>query len=480
VGDQRRTSSGATFGAAHAGGVVVPTEVAHEAAAAGASPRSFAREVETGLKSELTHDLGRSRFRLWFRDVEVVSVEGDTLTLAVPTEVHRSWIEYTFGDEVRRASERVLGRGVKLELRVGVAQGEKRALREKLPQRPDAWERRLLEERPVPTFAAFCAQRHDRWAVTLLEQLVHGGGPSAGPTIYLYGESGCGKTHLLEALASAVQAHAPGECLYLTARRFTAIVAAALRSGTPTALRTLHADLASRRVLLIDAVEALEGRKATQAELVRALDRAALGGPRLVLAGQRHPAEMEGLAPTLASRLVGGPVVRLALPDRALLCEILTARAAACRLAAPAELVEAIVERTRSPHTAMLWLDRWVVASRDLGRPLEAVWLAEIAPPASTSAGEDVIRRAKDRVAEHFGVEVGLLERATKARSAALPRAAALYLVWRSTAMSLTRLARAFGYRSHSSVSRALAGIRSKRTGDAVLEQTLDGLLARL
>jgi chromosomal replication initiation ATPase DnaA len=106
--------------------------------------------------------------------------------------------------------------------------------------------------------------------------------------------------------------------------------------------------------------------------------------------------------------------------------------------------------------------------------------LAEIAPPASTSVGEDVVRRAKAVVAGHFGVEVGVLERATKARSAALPRATAVYLVWRATAMPLTRLARAFGFRSHSSVSRALHGMRERRRSDAELEQTLDGLLARL
>ncbi len=472
MGDQRQAASDTTVSAGPSVGALEASGVR--------APRDWAREVEIGLKSELTHDLGRSRYRLWFRDVEVVALDGDTLTLAVPTEVHRSWIEYTFGAEVRRALERVLGRGVSIVLRVGEAQGAKRALRERLPQRPDVWEQRLKQERRVPTLAGFCARRPDRWAVTLLEQLVHGGGPSAGPTIYLYGESGCGKTHLLEALAAAVQAHAPGECLYLTAKRFTAQVAAALRSDTPTALRTLHADLAGRRLLLIDGVEAFEGRKATQAELVRVLDRAALGGPRLVLAGQRHPSLMDDLAPTLASRLVGGPVLRLAVPDRELLGEILSTRGAACGLPVPPEVVEGILERSAASQAAVLWLDRWAVASRDLGRPLEPAWLSEIAPPASTSAGDDVVRRAKRRVAEHFGVDGHLLEHATKARSAALPRAAAVYLVWRATAMSLTRLARSFGFRSHSSVSRALAGIKRRRATDAALEQTLDGLLASL
>lgn len=436
-------------------------------------------QVQAGLASELQHDLGRSRYRLWFRDMDVVEADGDRVVLAVPTEVHRTWIEYAFGGPLRSACERVLGHGVQVQLEVGAAQGEKRTLREQLPQRPDEWEALLAERRPKPTFAGFRAHGADRWAAGLLEQLVHGGGERTG-TIYLYGESGCGKSHLLEALHGAAEAQAPGECLYLTIKRFTQLYANALRSGSLSEVRAFEADLAARRLLLLDGLDALDRRTATQAELVRLLDRAALGGPKLVLSGRAHPRELEGLSPHLVSRLLGGPVVRLPVPDRDLLREVVEGRIAQQGLVAPPEVVEAILDRTLSAKAAVQWAERWALASRLVGHPLEPSWLAEIAPSVAASPREDVVRRAKAATARHFGIEPAWLDRPTKARHAAQPRRVALYLVYRSTSMPLEQLAAAFGFRSHSSASRALSEIKRERQADAALDQLLDGLLARL
>jgi chromosomal replication initiator protein len=436
-------------------------------------------EVQAGLRSELQHDLGRSRYRLWFRDMDVVEADGDRVVLAVPTEVHRTWIEYAFGRPLRSACERVLGHGVDVRLEVGAAQGEKRTLREKLPQRPDEWEAMLAERRPKPTFASFRARGADRWAVALLEQLVHGGAERAG-TIYLYGESGAGKTHLLQALEGAVHAQAPGECLNLPIKRFTSLYAAALRSGSLASLRAFEADLGARRLVLLDGLDALDGRAATQAELVRLLDRAALGGPKLVLAGRRHPRELEGLTPHLVSRLLGGPVVRLPVPDRDLLREVIEVRIAQHGFVAPPDVLEAVLDRAPAPKSAVSWAERWALASRLVGRPLEATWLMEIAPSVAASGRDDVVRRAKAATAKHFGVEPAWFDRPTKVRAAALPRRVALYLVYRSTSMPLEQLAKAFGFRSHSSASRALGEIKRERESDPALEHVLDGLLARL
>lgn len=439
------------------------------------------REVQEALAGELLGDVGRSRYRLWFRDVDVTAVDGDCITLAVPTEVHRSWIEVAFAGAVREASARVLGPGVRVAVTVGEAQGAKRALRERLPQGPEAWEAQLTAQRPAPTLEGFVLPDAERWALGLLEQVARGEGPPGDAPLVLYGEPGSGKTHLLEALEARVAARAPGEALRLRGRTLAQRVGSATRPGAPgTALRALRADLEARRLLLVDGLESVAGRRATEAELARLLERSALGGPRIVVTAGAHPGEVAGLEARLASRLAAGPVLGLPAAGRSQQAAVLRARHARQGLEAPPEVVDAILSGTCSMHAAVLWLDRWAVASRALGRPLEAASLPEVAPPASTSVGEDVLQRTKRVVAGHFGVDPSVLERATKVRSAALPRAAALYVAWRATALPLTRLARAFGFRSHSSVSRALGEVKRRRLQDPELEHALDGLLARL
>jgi chromosomal replication initiator protein len=108
-------------------------------------------------------------------------------------------------------------------------------------------------------------------------------------------------------------------------------------------------------------------------------------------------------------------------------------------------------------------------------------WLPEIAPQAGPSTPrEEVVRRAKHVVAEHFGLPVRSLDRATKHPSSLFPRQVAMYLVWRSAALPLDSVARAFGLKSHSAASRAIQEVRSRRDVDPAVETLLDGLLARL
>lgn len=432
------------------------------------------------LSAEFKAAVGRTRWRTWFRDVGVRRFSGDELVLAVPTEVHRTWIGFTLRDVLQTACAHVVGDGVHVRLEVDERQDAVRRLRDRLPATPREWEHALAARRPPPTFEGFVTPPEARFAVQLLQSLVHGGSASPAPVIYLVGESGCGKSHLLGALHAALERAAPGEALLTCASRFTSSYGRALRSEEAASLRAFEADVLGRRLVLLDGLEGLSGRSATQAVLVRLLERAALAGPRFVVAGRALPRDLEGLLPGLASRLVAGPVVRLPAPGRALLGGVLAGRAQVLGVPAPPEVLEAVLDRSLSPQTAVTWIERWALASERAGRPLLAAELGEVAPPASVSAPDEVLRRVKAAVARHFGVAPALLERPTKQRAAALPRRIAVYLAYRAAAVPLGTLARAFGFRSHSSVSRAIHGVREARQADAELEALVDGLLARL
>jgi len=441
---------------------------------------SVYREINDGLREELLQALGRHRFRLWFRDTAVVDVAEHALTLAVPTDVHRAWLEYTYGDVLRTACENVLGEGVDVHLRVSADQDARRILREKLPQRPEDWDE-LFERRGArATLDNYVAGPSGRFPVMVLRQLLDGGAVRGATTYYLHGACGSGKTHLLRGLLADVDRRRPGDALYLTARRFTQRYVTALRAKEVDALRAFELDLTSRRLILIDDVDELAARQATQAALVRLQERCCGSDTRLVFAGRNHPSEISGFSARLRSRLLGGIVLAVALPDRTLLGRILEERARSMGAVLTPEVQTAILDRTASVRGAVGIVDRWAIASAEVGWSLEPAWLEELAPSVAATAREEVIRRAKDLVARHFGVDRTLLDRPTKVRTARFPRRVAIYLVYRACALPLTDLGAAFGFRSHSSVSRAVREMRDLRTQDAGVEQLVDGLLARL
>lgn len=439
------------------------------------------RRIEEGLREEILREVGRNRWRLWFRDAAVADVGEEGLVLEVPSETHRTWLQYTYGGMLERAAAQVLGPGTRVRLRVSRRQGLVQAVRDRLPSRNAEWAALLERRRPQPTLEGFVTETADRFAPLLLRQLVHGNGASDPPAVYLYGEAGSGKTHLLQALHHLAESHAPGSSTYLTSRRFTHRYVSAVRGRELGALKAFEVDLCHRRIVMIDDTTDLAGRHATQAALVRLRERCVGTHTRFVFAGHGHPRELDGVSGRFRSWLAGGVVLPVRRANEERLVDILVARGRAYGLAdVGREILDWILAHTGSVHGAVAVLDRWAAASAEIGRPLEEAWLPEVAPTVTASAREEVVRRAKDVVADHYGIPRRMLEAPTKVRRAARPRRVAMYLVYRAAALPLKELGGAFGLRSHSSVSRAIRQIREERDQDPALEHEIDGLLARM
>jgi len=451
---------------------------------AGPAPTSetaLHREIFDGAKEEILAVLGKGRFDLWFRDAAVECVSGRAVTLAVPTEVHRTWLEYTYGELLRTAFGRVLGDGVEVKVRVDARRAALREVRDQMPADEGEWRRALSKVRAVPTLAGFVAEGPAAFVVRLLEQATHGNADTAPPSVYLYGEAGSGKTHLLRAVEAAASLGAPGSAAYLPARRLTERVVEAVRTGPPGALRALEADLDARRLVLVDDLQELENRPATQRALDGLFDRATGKGVRFVLAGRTHPRDLSGLSERLRSRLLGGVVHQLFAPAPEQLVRVLAARGRAHGLDVPLDVLDGVVARNRSVAGAIDLFDRWAAISSRRGRPAPAAWLDQISPSTgATTPVDEVIRRAKERVAAHYGVSRTILDKPSKQPSALHPRRVGMYLVWRAAALPLGAIAKAFGARSHTTVSRALDDLRERREVDPTLEAELDGLLSGL
>ena len=438
------------------------------------------KELECGLREELVRSLGRHRYRLWFRDTSVLDVSEQALRLAVPTDVHRAWMQFTFAEQLQQACTNLLGEGVQVELQICEAQDAKRRVRDALPRGPSGWERLVASRRPEPTFDNFLSVPSGRFPLLLLRQLVQGGGAGTSPVVYLVGPAGSGKTHLCQAFGNEVAHRDPSACVVLTARAFTQRFVAALRMRNVDAVHALEVSLTSRKFVVIDDLDELARRQATQAELARLMDLGLRQGTRFLFAAREHPDDLDGLSDRLRSRLVSGVVTPVRSCAGASLRELLARRSASCGIQAPDAVLDAILDDTVCVAGAVEILDRWVAASATMQRPLEASWLPEIAPGVALSAQDEVIHRVKDAVATHFQIDRALLDRATKARDAAFPRRVAMYLVFRACALPLTQLGEAFGLRSHSSASRAIRELRALREKDPDLDSLIDALLARL
>jgi len=173
--------------------------------------------------------------------------------------------------------------------------------------------------------------------------------------LFIHGNCGLGKTHLLQALCRRfIELHPTKRWMYLTGEEFTNEFLTALRTNKLDAFRRKMRDL---DLLVIDDVHFLGGKKATQEEFLHTFNAIEAMGRQVVMASDNHPKLIEEFGESLINRFVSGMVVRIDPPNFATRCEILRALARRNAVSLPEEVVCWIARRPSSP-TSWRWT-RW-------------------------------------------------------------------------------------------------------------------------
>jgi chromosomal replication initiator protein len=260
------------------------------------------------------------------------------------------WIDGHFRDEITGAARDTLGDLAKVDLRVApdLFGGDPAlASTADIHRRPANGSVRSASGRRVNgtmgslrRFEDFVVGPSNRLAFTAAQRVVAGSAASTSP-LYLHGECGVGKTHLLQGIAHAVGLTGGTTARYVTAEQFT--------NEYINAVRTNSIDRFRNRVrkvdlLAIDDVHFLANKTATQREFLHTIDAIDLSGSRLVLASDDHPLRL-GFTQALSSRFVAGMVARIERPDRETRITLIHRLAATRGLRVAAVAAERIAER---------------------------------------------------------------------------------------------------------------------------------------
>jgi chromosomal replication initiator protein len=301
--------------------------------------------------------------------------------------------------------------------------------------------------------------------------------------LYIHAGVGLGKTHLLQAVASAAQA-AGRRVLYLTAEKFTFGFVAALRNQTAIAFKEA---LRSIELLVIDDLQFLQGKQ-TQAEFCHTLNALIDAGRQVVVAGDRPPSDLDGMDERVRSRLAGGLTVEIGPLDESLRLDILRQKL---------DQAKAQHQGFDVPPQVLAYIARNVTQN---GRDLDGAFTRLLAnnrltnQPVTIEMAErsirDLVRVAEPKrikiediqkvVAQHYNVSRSDILSARRTASVVRPRQVAMYLSKTMTLRSLPEIGRRFGGRDHTTVLHAVRKIESLASQDLALNEELEMLRRRL
>jgi chromosomal replication initiator protein len=414
------------------------------------------------VREELRDCVPESTFRLWLEPLKPVAVAGDTVYLNAPEGV-RAWVErrYTalIGEALRKSDSGLS--------RVAFSQGG-----DKAPASTSF--AREAELNPNYTFDRFVIGGGNRIAHGAALAVAEAPSEAYNP-LFLHGPPGLGKTHLLGAIANYLKANAPALSVrYTTAESFTNEFVAALRCSGAEAFKTRYRDI---DVLLIDDVQFLEGKPATEEEFFHTFNALYESGSQLVLSADRIPSELSTLASRLRDRFEWGLTVAVEPPNLATRMTVLRrlVQEAGVEIAdneALTELANRIDANVRQLHGA---LTRVIAHASLMARPLSAELIAEVIPysrPVHATSVEEI----QERVAAAFGISRAELVGTSRAATPLRARQVAIFLTREMTDLSLPQIGRLYGGRDHSTVLNSLRRVESSLTEGGELGERVEEL----
>ncbi len=403
-----------------------------------------------------------STFRLWLEPLHPVGSDAETLYLSGPEGV-RTWAERRYSSLIAQA---LTAGDSSLK---GVVFTADQATPGQGSDAPGG-----VELNPHYTF--------DRFVIGSGNRLAHGAAlavaeaPSeAYNPLFLHGPPGLGKTHLLAAIANYLRTNAPGLSVrYTTAESFTNEFVGALKSAGAEGFKARYRDL---DVLLIDDVQFLEGKPATEEEFFHTFNALYESGSQLILSADRIPSELSTLASRLRDRFEWGLTVAVEPPNLATRLTVLRrlVQEAGVEIAdseALVELANRIDANVRQLHGA---LTRVIAHASLMARPLSSELIAEVIPR-GRSAQATSVEEIQQRVAEGYGISRAELVGSSRAATPLRARQVAIFLTRELTELSLPQIGRLYGGRDHTTVLNSLRRIEAGLAEDSELSERVHSL----
>ncbi|MSR75412.1 MAG: hypothetical protein EXS14_08080 [Planctomycetes bacterium] len=389
--------------------------------------------------------IGDAAWKLWFVRARFVELKRGTLQLGVPNVTTREWITTSFGSQLERLVAAEFGATMKIEVLVHAAAVSASA--ETQADKEQA--RRSRAPRPGRGFEEFAPTAGSAAALKALRHFMEGRQPMLNPLL-VCGSTSSGKTHLADAAQSTMSRAL--RVLALNGEKVVRDFGWAQRSRHINDFRGgfLRADC-----VILDDVQALVGKVATQRELSLQLKELLMRRGKLLAFSQVPLAQLSALDPVLASLLCSGMTVGLGTPSRAEMAAILRARFAYGPARIPSEAVDLIAARTDVSLRDLELLVKKTYAFAGLsGAPVTEAFLdqhlSEIQGPSDPR--ERRVRCIFAVVCEHFAVPLESILSRKKTRTLSPPRGAAAFLLKEMAGLTLKQIGERLGQRSHTAV----------------------------
>lgn len=467
------------------------------------SAESWAR-----VRGHLRAEVGEAAFRSWLKPLTMISIKQDVVRMAVPTRFMRDWVVSNYAERIQalwRDEDEIIT-DIEIVVQPPARPTPKRDCAPEIAEAPAARPqaarapvshstatkaRTVAPSEPESSYQDLCAPLDGRFtfknfvvgkpnelAYAAARRVAEAPNVPFNP-LFLYGPVGLGKTHLMHAIAWEIKSRNPDRrIIYLSAEKFMYQFVRALRTKDTMSFKE---QFRSVDVLMIDDVQFIGGREATQEEFFHTFNALVDQNRQVVISADKSPSDLEGVEERMRSRLGWGLVADIHPTTYELRLGILQTKAEQLLADIPAKVLEFLAHKiTSNVRDLEGALNRIAAHVNLVGRSMTLEVTQEVLHDLLRANDRRVtIEEIQKRVSEHFNVRVTDMHSARRARAVARPRQVAMYLAKQLTSRSLPEIGRKFGGRDHTTVMHAVRKIEELKTLDPSFAEDVE-LLRRM
>jgi chromosomal replication initiator protein len=442
------------------------------------------------VSGRLRGALNETTYRTWFGEVASLELTDDEFVLRVPTDFAREWIEGHFLGLIKAAVRDATGRERQVRLQVlAPAQPQQQTREPAAAANPDMFassaerppRRTEFGLNPKYIFDLFVIGSSNRFAHAAALAVAEAPAQAYNP-LFIYGGTGLGKTHLMQAIAQYVMEHSGHMSVrYVTSETFMNDFINSLRDKRIEGFKQRYR---AYDLLLVDDVQFFEHKERIQEEFFHTFNSLYEAGSQIVMSSDRPPREISTLEERLRSRFEWGLITDVQPPDLETRIAILRKKVKTDGIHIPDPQVLTFIASRIETNIRELEgaLTRVVAFSSLTGRPMTEELSQEVLKDVfpQGEAAEVSIKRIQETVVERFGISLGELTGEKRSQNIVYPRQVAMYLSRELTDSSLPKIGKEFGGRDHTTVIHATSKIARMIREDRSVYNLVQELTARI
>ena len=449
-------------------------------------------QIWSQVQEELRFQLAKRTYDMWLKNTSVVSADGSTFRIGVPSKLAKDWLEDRFSGLIQETLQAVTGAEVGIDFVIspsshrpplitpdgedgdGVHEnGHENGVDADLAPEPSELNARFR-------FSSFVVGHNSQFAHAAAKAVAEAPGDSYNP-LFLYGGVGLGKTHLMHAIGHEVHVRFPRKrVVYLTSEQFTNEVISSIATARMGEFRHKYRTV---DVLLIDDVQFLAGKDRTKEEFFHTFNALHEINKQIVISSDRPPKEIPTLEDRLRSRFEWGLIADIQPPDFETRLAILHSKLGGNPSLLPEEVLNFIAHKVqrniRELEGALTRVQAFAaVHQRQVDEEEAARLLADIIPAGTRKPIN--VDRIQLLVADFYNVTLEDMKSKRRDKHIVFPRQVAMFLVREETPSSLPAIGKAFGGRDHTTALHSIEKIANELKEDERLRFEVQAIRERL